>query len=259
MRATKLAGPEASSQKYDLLTALGCHALGCDPGTQRLTLRFLTLVTARYNWRQGVLQVGQREIARLWAVDERTVKREMAKLRRLGWLVLESPARRGRVASYALDMNVIRAATRAAWSRVGSDFEARMAGIPEVASGGTVVPFPRPEPTAEGQGPDRDTGAPLPLDGAGHTWTSVLARLRSENPAVCANWFDTLRARDGSPDCLTLVAPSAFHANYVRTHFFDRLLEAVRAGGGQGGLRILATDDPDRAGGDESGRAGSSR
>ena len=133
MQAKKLAGPEAASQKYDILTAIGCHALGGPPGLQRLALRFTTLVTARYDWRRGILHVGQREIARLWSVDERTVKREMAKLRALGWLTLESPARRGRVASYALDLTAIRAATRDAWAKVGEDFDARMRGAGRLA------------------------------------------------------------------------------------------------------------------------------
>ena len=131
MQAKKLAGPEAASQKYDLLTALGAHAMAGPPGLQRLVLRFLTLVTARYNWRQGTLHVGQREIARLWSVDERTVKREMARLRALGWITLESPARRGRVATYALDLIAIRTATRDDWPRVGEDFAARMRGTPD--------------------------------------------------------------------------------------------------------------------------------
>ena len=107
-----------------------------------LVLRLITLVTARYNWRQGILHVGQREIARLWSVDERTVKREMAKLRSLGWITVESPARRGRVASYALDLTAIRSATREAWARVGEDFDARMRGTAEIPVGGTVGALP---------------------------------------------------------------------------------------------------------------------
>ena len=231
MQAKKLAGPDAGSQKYDLLTALGCHALGCPPGIQRLVLRFVTLLTARYNWREGILQVGQREIARLWSVDERTVKRDMAKLRALGWITVESPARRGRVASYALDLAAIRADTRAAWSRVGSDFEARMGGAGEEAptGGATVVPFPQPDPA-------REAGAGSPVQG----WAGMRAILRAENPAVYAAWFDSLRCRGGAGECLTLLAPSAFHASYVRTHYADRLLHALRRAGGATELRVVA-------------------
>jgi hypothetical protein len=86
----------SASQKYDVLTALGAHALAGGKTQMRLGLRFITLITARYNWARNELAVGQREIARLWSVDERTVKREMAKLRALGWLVVKRQGTRGR-------------------------------------------------------------------------------------------------------------------------------------------------------------------
>lgn len=240
MQARKLAGPEAASLKYDILTALGCHALGGPPGMQRLVLRLLTLVTARYNWRQGILHVGQREIARLWAVDERTVKREMAKLRALGWLTVESPARRGRVATYALDLLAIRVATRSAWPRVGEDFDARMAGTVPASAGGTVVPFPRPEPVP---GPDDDSAAPeaeAEAEDGGDTWGRVRAILRDEDGAVFATWFDALRSPGRAGEALLLVAPSPFHASYVRTHYADRLLRALARVGGPTDLRVVA-------------------
>lgn len=234
MQAKKLAGPEAASQKYDLLTALGCHALGSPPGLQRLVLRFITLVTARYNWRQGVLHVGQREIARLWSVDERTVKREMAKLRALGWITVESPARRGRVASYALDIGAIRAGTRPAWAKVGEDFEARMRGPAGGVAGATVVPFPRPEAVADAADGDA-AGAEAP----GDVWAAMRAALRAEDPAVFATWFEPLRSAGRAGEGLVLVAPSAFHATYLRTHYAERLARALERAGGTAGVRVV--------------------
>jgi hypothetical protein len=65
---------------------MGAAALSKGKHDQRRTLRLITLITARYNWMRDELAVGQREIARLWSVDERTVKREMALLRAQGWL-----------------------------------------------------------------------------------------------------------------------------------------------------------------------------
>lgn len=238
MQAKKLAGPEAGSQKYDILTALGTLALTGPPGFQRLVLRFLTLITARYNWRQGTLHVGQREIARLWSVDERTVKREMAKLRGLGWLTVEMPARRGRVASYALDLIAIRSATRDEWKRVGPDFEARMRGVQEQHAGGTVVPFPGREAVLPAL-PESDPTQADPVPG-GDGWDAVRSILRADDPAVFLAWFEALRS-GGAGEGLTLVAPTAFHASYVRTHYSDRLVRAlVRAGVSPGELRILA-------------------
>jgi hypothetical protein len=39
----------------------------------------MALITMRYNWQRDELTTGQGEIAPLWSVDERTVKREMAR------------------------------------------------------------------------------------------------------------------------------------------------------------------------------------
>ncbi len=87
MQIVRPVGRQAASRKYDLITALGVHACRGDKHFQRLVLRFITMIVARYNWQSDELSIGQRELATLWAVDERTVKREMAKLRGLGWLV----------------------------------------------------------------------------------------------------------------------------------------------------------------------------
>ena len=243
MQARTLAGPEAASQKYDILTALGAHALANGAASQRLVLRFITLVTARYNWRLGSLTVGQREIARLWSVDERTVKREMARLRSLGWLVLESPARRGRVASYSLDLIAVRAATRPDWSRVGIDFEARMAGSGP-SPHGTVVPFPRAEGTNLPPAPAAETEDESGEDGTAGAgaWDSLRRALQAEDPVLFATWFEALRDKGISEGCLVLLAPTAFHASYIKTHYAERLLRAARRTGGPSDIRLLARD-----------------
>ena len=237
MYAKKRAGLEASSLKYDLITALGGFALAGPAGTQRLVLRLITLLTARYNWRLAELRAGQREIAALWSVDERTVKREMARLRGLGWLVLTSPARRGRVATYALDPARILADTRACWDRVGPDFVDRLAGLEKGAGTGletgTVVPFPRPEPEHP----------PQPEAAGRDAWAAMRRLLRSEDEAIFANWFAALTSGGEAGGALILRAPSSFHASYIRTHFADRLLRALDRIEGPGGLRIVAAED----------------
>ncbi|MFD1807144.1 hypothetical protein ACFSHQ_00730 [Gemmobacter lanyuensis] len=95
MAQAKLMGRNASARKYDILTALGVHACRGDKHLQRLVLRLITLIVARYNWQSDELCVGQREIAQLWSVDERTVKRDMARLREIGWLTVKAAAARG--------------------------------------------------------------------------------------------------------------------------------------------------------------------
>jgi hypothetical protein len=218
MRVTRPAGRNAAVIKYDLLTALG--ALGCagDKHQQRLVLRFVTLIVARYNWAADELAAGQREIAALWAVDERTVKREMARLRELGWLVTKRPAARGRVAVHGLDLPAILSATAARWNHVGPDFAARMGGREDAGEGaaqnppqGNVISFPA-VPRPEGQG----------------VWSRIQTMLHAENPALFSAWFAALQELPGDGTRLQLRAPSRFHAVFVETHHLMRLTTLAR-------------------------------
>lgn len=139
MLTTRPVGRRAAARKYDILTALGAHALATGRSEQILALRLITLITARYNWGRDELTVGQREIARLWSVDERTVKREMAKLRGRGWLELLRAGARGRVAEYRLGIERLMQDTRPGWERVGPDFAHR---LEETPADDKVVPLP---------------------------------------------------------------------------------------------------------------------
>ena len=90
MQVIRPVGREAAAKKYDILSAMMDHALAGDQHRQRLVLRLMSLITTRYNWQRNELTMGQKEIARLWCVDERTVKRDMARLRALGWLLVKA-------------------------------------------------------------------------------------------------------------------------------------------------------------------------
>jgi hypothetical protein len=213
MHALKPVGRGAAARKYDLLTAMGAFALAAEKGPQRLILRLMTLITARYNWARDELAVGQREIARLWACDERTVKREMAKLRAMGWLTVRRQGARGRVTEYALSIDRVLADTRPVWGAVGPDFELRMDGAPET----TVVPLPV-----------RGT-VPAPDVSAGDEWALAQALVHAEDPALYGSWVRALRREGRAGGRLSLAAPSRFHAAYVETHLKARLLTAVQA------------------------------
>ncbi len=216
MQIVRPVGRQAASRKYDLITALGVHACRGDKHVQRLVLRFITMIVARYNWQTDELSIGQRELSALWAVDERTVKREMAKLRALGWLVQKRAAVRGRVAIHGLDLAAILTATRPDWAAVGPDFVERLTG-PQAAPApqpGNVVAFPV-APLAS-----LPEGAPL--------WDRAQAVLQVEDPANHAQWFRQLAETGFSGGCLDLAAPSRFHAAFVTNHHLVRLLAVVR-------------------------------
>lgn len=218
MQIRKPVGPMASARKYDLLTALGAFALSRGKSEQRMTLRLMTLVTARYNWARDELAVGQREIARLWSVDERTVKREMARLRACGWLRVTRQGARGRVTQYSLDIGRILEDTQDQWPAIGPDFVQRLGG-PDPAAPTNVVPIRMREGAA----------VPAPDLSAGTEWALAQGVLHGENPATYQTWFAGLvrLRRDGAR--LVLAAPSRFHGSYVQTHLLGTLLAACRA------------------------------
>ena len=214
MLSTKPVGRGASARKYDLLTAMGAYALARGKHDQRRVLRLLTLITARYNWARDELAVGQREIARLWSVDERTVKREMAQLRAKGWLVVTRQGARGRVTEYSLSIERILEDTTEQWACVGPDFELRM---------------------GQGDTPPQ-TVVPLPVKGtvtapdvtSGTEWALARAVLHSEDAGVYASWIAALERIERAGGRLTLRAPSRFHAMYVQTHLERRILSACQ-------------------------------
>jgi hypothetical protein len=205
-------GRNAASIKYDVLSALGAHGCGGDKHRQRLVLRLITLIVARYNWIADELMVGQREMAALWSIDERSVKREIAKLRELGWLVQKRAAARGRVAVHGLDLPCILSGTREDWSRIGPDFVARMAGddTPRAAPPSNVISFPLPP-------------------GEGGLWPRIQAALHREDPNLYGAWFAALKGGISEDGLLTVIAPTRFHADYLRTNHQHRLERAAQA------------------------------
>ena len=217
MLQNKLAGPGAAARKYDLITALGAHALSLGKHDQRLVLRTITLMTARYNWARDELSIGQREIARLWSCDTRTVKRELAKLRAMGWLVVKRQGARGRVATYGFDIARMLEATQGIWAEVGPDFALRLSEKPPE----TVVPFPV-----------KGKVAPPPLDEATE-WGLARAVLHSEDAGLYGSWVQALQRQGRAGGRLTLKAPSRFHAAYVQTHLEGVLLRACQAVDGE--------------------------
>ena len=212
--AKRITGPGAAAVKYDILTALLVTAARSDAVEARLALRLSLLITARFNWRSGCFAVGQKEMARMWGVTERTAKREMAHLRGLGWVAVSVPAARGRVAQYRIDLDRVLGATMPHWDAVGPDFVARMSHAPEPETDSNVVPL------------RRDLTLP---DADGTGWDGAARRLQAQDQALYSAWFAPLQVLEVENGILTLLAPSRFIASYVRTHYLTRLLAAITA------------------------------
>ncbi|MBV0892992.1 hypothetical protein KTN05_14225 [Paracoccus sp. Z118] len=229
MQVIRPVGREAASRKYDLLSALMAHGLAGDKHRQRLVLRLMALITTRYNWQRDELTMAQTEIARLWSVDERTVKRDMARLRALGWIVVKRQGARGRVSVLGLGLERLLLDTRPEWSNVGPDFVARLGGGDTDSAGAgqggemggdgpTVVPFRRPGAGVE----------PAQMAAPGGIWAAARALLLAEDPAVFDAWLAPLAEAGIEDGQLVLLAPSRFHASYVLTNLRERLSTALR-------------------------------
>ncbi len=216
MLASKPIGRDAATKKYDILSALMTYALAREKHTQKLILRLMSLITTRYNWQRDELSMGQREIAKLWSVDERTVKREMAKMKSKGWLQVKRAGTRGRVTLYGLNLDLMLEQTKPEWPKIGPDFVERLSAMTGLTAQNVpqsnIVPF--------------TLNAVAPVDD-GSVWANVARILFADDPTIFAAWFQQLQEADKQGGCLTLMAPTKFHATYVETHLSERILRAI--------------------------------
>lgn len=224
MRATHLTGPGAAATKYDILTALSVAALHGTAVQQTSVLRLIALVTARYNWTRNEMSIGQRDMARIWGVEERTAKREVKRLTGAGLIACVRPGVRGRVAAYRLDLAGIEAFSQDVWDHVGPDFAERI---------GTSLGSAR-----TGRGEDTPAkvvavdfgmrGRSVPPE-ATDPWGRVMADLARSNPETYSNWFSRLRLAGQEGGTFRITAPNGFLRDYVATHLQDPLGKAIAA------------------------------
>ncbi|WP_458792897.1 DnaA N-terminal domain-containing protein [Yoonia sp. MH D7] len=212
VQVKRAVGQGAHVLKYDILSALLVLAAQGDAGEGRLALRLSLLITARYDWQRDRFNVGLREIARMWGVTERTAKRDMAQLRVLGWITVSKAAARGRVTEHKINMDVVLRATMPFWEQIGPDFVARLTKAPEPASSNIVS-------LHQGAAPAED----------GSLWGRAAQRLHKVDPQTYQAWFARLHQVEREGDVLTVMAPSVFIANYIKTHFSMYLLAHVVA------------------------------
>tara|TARA_R110000765_G_scaffold79015_3_gene155552 strand:+ start:210 stop:899 length:690 start_codon:yes stop_codon:yes gene_type:complete len=217
MNTLRLTGPEAGVIKYDLLTALSVAGLNGSPTLQTSLMRLIAAVTARYNWRADELTVGQRDLARMWSVNERTVKREIKRLTDAQILVCKRSGVRGRVAAYRLNYSQIVKLSEKCWALVGPDFEERM-----------CMRYQQQEPVKVVQLSDFSKPYDDKVDIPG-TWQSAMARLAQGNKDQFKAWFSQLQLISFEAGILRLKAPSKFAQRYIETHLSGPLLTAVEA------------------------------
>ncbi len=218
MDRARITGPGAGVWKYDILTALTLWGLNGSQGEQATAIRLIAMVTARYNWQRDEVSIGQRDLARLWGVTDRTVKRELKRLSGLGLIEVLRPGVRGRVASYRLVPEAVAAVSAPYWDRVGPDFAERI-GARQAAA-------------VKQEGPqvlrvDFRQAHGVPEGGAGDPWSRVQGRLRAAAPEAYGAWFSGLTLRDATVERVEIAAQSTFVLRYIETHFGEMLHGAV--------------------------------
>lgn len=218
MDVKRVVGRNAGVQKYDVLTAMAIAGMHSGPMRQTSMLRLIALVTARYNWRAQEFSVGQRDIAKLWDVNERTVKREIKRLCESNILICKRKGVRGRVGAYALNIEAIYSQSAPYWESVGPDYQDRMSeNLPQSETKVVTVNF-RPESPETENAPSGTSG-----------WPAAMARLRAKHPSDYSNWYAHLVKENWQDGQLTLKASSGFVARYIETHLAKHLLNAVEA------------------------------
>ncbi|MEL6522356.1 MAG: DnaA N-terminal domain-containing protein [Pseudomonadota bacterium] len=214
MKPQRITGPDAAVLKYDILTALSVIGLKGPHSLQTSVLRLIALVTARYNWRTDEFTVSQRDMARLWSVNERTVKREVKRLSDAQIIQCKRRGVRGRVGAYSLNYIEVARQSEPLWPMVGPDFVHRM----QTHHDGIV---PKVIHLANFQKAASLSGAEP------GTWEKAMATIAQSHPEQFEAWFARLNFLSYENETLRLGAPSPFFQRYVETHLMTTLLKAV--------------------------------
>ena len=222
MDAKRITGANASSLKYDLLTALSVAGLHLDTRYQISLSRMLLLITARYNWRLDEFCVGQRDLAKMWNVTERTVKREIKYWLEKRLVICKRQGVRGRVGAYRLNYPEVYRLSSPYWGKVGRDFEERMAETHPVKESKVVpVDFRTKDPTLD--------SLPPTVEKNQTSWRAACQRMRELHPEHYRNWISRLTLGSDDRETVVLNAQNQFVAHYVQTHLLATIQEAVEA------------------------------
>lgn len=217
--ATRLTGTGAGATKYDVLSALALAGLYNTTLPSQRALRFIALITLRYNWTANVLSIGHSELERMWNVSKRTVIREMDALRSLGLLVLLRRGRKGKVSTYRLDIAAVHNLASDHLVNQTTGVDTRLCAIKNVDIVDQVNQCV-PQENINDVRSDRSNYS---------IWETILDRLPDTvSNAQKARWLTPLRIEQIS-ETLEVEVASAFRADYICRAFGDQLQNAARS------------------------------
>lgn len=214
------------SFKYDILSALAVAALSQRDRTRIEYMRLIALLTARYDWRRSEVSIGHAQLAELWSIDVRSVKRQIARFVETGLMTKKRTGVRGRVSVYKINLQAIAVHTRPAFNVIGPDFEERIAQFlgETVGSDGEHVLqksaancAPRDRENASNESNQIGTATTV-ID----TLCEILPRPSFER------WFSRATLNLRTEGIVEIQFPTQFHTDYAERTFEHALTEAVQ-------------------------------
>lgn len=223
----------SASLKYDVLSALAVAALSQKDRTRIDYFRLIALITSRYDWLRGEVSIGHSQLAELWSIDVRSVKRQVAYYADAGLMRKSRAGVRGRVTVYEIDILKLIETTRPTFAKIGPDLEERLDQFY-----GAAVQSETAQDSAETK-----TLGEINRDRVGAT-SSDSALLRPANvdredgrirsalrcalsPSVFERWFKDVTIRKASSGAIEFLFPTKFTADYVERTFEKQLTTVV--------------------------------
>lgn len=224
----------SASLKYDILSALAVAALSQKDRTRIDYFRLIALITSRYDWLRGEVSIGHSQLAELWSIDVRSVKRQVAYYADAGLMRKSRVGVRGRVTVYEIDLLKLIATTRPTLAKIGPDLEERL----DQFYGAAVQPESAQDcaDTKTLAEINRDRVSETSSDGAllrtanvlGREDARILSALRCAlSPSAFERWFRDVTIRKASSGAIEFLFPTKFTADYVERTFEKQLTAVV--------------------------------
>lgn len=224
----------SASLKYDILSALAVAALSQKDRTRIDYFRLIALITSRYDWLRGEVSIGHSQLAELWSIDVRSVKRQIAYYADAGLMKKSRAGVRGRVTVYEIDLLKLIATTRPTLAKIGPDLEERLEQFCGAAAQSDSAQESAEKKALGEINPDRvsepsSEGALLrPASSSDGEDARILSAVRCAlSPSAFERWFKDVTIRKVSSGAIEFLFPTKFTADYVERTFEKQLTTVV--------------------------------
>jgi hypothetical protein len=223
----------SASLKYDVLSALAVAALSQKDRTRIDYFRLIALITSRYDWLRGEVSIGHSQLAELWSIDVRSVKRQIACYADAGLMKKSRAGVRGRVTVYEIDILKLIETTRPMFAKIGPDLEERLdqfygAAVQSETAQDSAETKTLGEINRDPVGATSSNSALLRPANVDREDGHILSALRCAlSPSVFERWFKDVTIHKVSSGAIEFLFPTKFTADYVERTFEKQLTMVV--------------------------------